>query len=183
MSRIPYSDPAALSAETREMLARLPPFNIFRMLARTEEVFRTFIRFNNAVLNKSVLDPVLREVAIIRAGHRAGASYEVVQHERVGRSLGMDEALLRSLDPAADGAVWPERIAAIVAAADELAVAASPTEETLARLRAFLSDRELIELVFAISCYMMVSRLLVTTGVELEDGDGAPLPVRGARVP
>jgi len=162
------------------MLAKLPPFNIFRMLACTEDVFRSFIRFNNAVLNKSVLDPVLREAAIIRVGHRAGARYEVVQHERIGRSLGMEEDLLRALDPAENAGTFPEPLAAVVAAADELAVAASPKPETLARLKAHLSDRELIELVFSIGCYMMVSRLLVTTGVELEGVEGDPLPVRGA---
>ena len=36
MARIPYPDPKTLLPETQEQLAKLPPLNLFRMLAGGE---------------------------------------------------------------------------------------------------------------------------------------------------
>lgn len=181
MPEIPYSDPETLSQDVLTLMAKLPNYNIFRMLARCEQVFSTFIRFNDAVLNRTLLDPVLREAAIIRVGHRCGAAYEVHHHERIGRTLGMDDATLRALAPGQDLTLLGPRIALVVIAADELCGSPQLSSTTLGRLRDFLSDREVIELVFSIGCYMMVARLLLTCGVEIEpEGANAPLSVRGA---
>ena len=79
MARIPYPDPAALSPETSEFLAKLPPLNIFRMLAGGEGLLRAFSRFGNHLLYKTALDPVLREIAIVRVGILSRAPYEVYQ--------------------------------------------------------------------------------------------------------
>ena len=56
--------------------------NIFRMLAGGEGLLRAFSRFGNHLLFKSKLDPVLREIAIVRVGVLSDATYEVYQHDR-----------------------------------------------------------------------------------------------------
>ncbi|HEX9259274.1 MAG TPA: carboxymuconolactone decarboxylase family protein, partial [Acidimicrobiales bacterium] len=96
MARIPYPDPATLLPETVEVLAKVgdPPLNIFRMLAGGEGLLRAFMRFGNHLLARTRVDPVLREIAILRVGVLSGAAYEVYQHERIGRDLGMGEELL-----------------------------------------------------------------------------------------
>ena len=56
----------------------------------------------NYLLFKSKLDPILREIAIIRAGVLSKAKYEVHQHERIGRDLGMSDALIRAIHKGPD---------------------------------------------------------------------------------
>ena len=68
MARVPYPDPATLDPNTQAFLDRLPPLNVFRMLAGGEGLLAAFARFGNHLLYKSMLDPVLREIAIIRVG-------------------------------------------------------------------------------------------------------------------
>ena len=89
MARIPYPDPATLLPETQETLAKIgdPPMNIFRMLAGTEGLLQAFTRFGNHLLYRSELDPVLRELAILRviiAARQAGESLRDIR-ARLGR--------------------------------------------------------------------------------------------------
>ena len=97
MARLPYPDRATLLPETQDMLGKLPPLNIFRMMAGGEGLLAVFVRLGNHLLFKAKLDPVLREIAIIRVGVLSKARYEVFQHERIARGLGMTDALIAAI--------------------------------------------------------------------------------------
>src|SRR3954463_3745490 len=108
MARIPYPDATALAPETQAQLAKLPALNLFRMLAGGEGLLHAFVKFGNPLWFKADLPPVLREVAILRVGALSGAHYEVFQHERIARGLGMSEDLIAAIrrgpdDPAVEG--------------------------------------------------------------------------------
>ena len=86
MSRIPYFEVESATGKHAEFLGKLKPhLNIYRMLANSEFGIKGFIRMGNALLYRCELDPVLRELAIIRVGRLSRAAYEVFQHERIGR--------------------------------------------------------------------------------------------------
>ena len=110
MARIPYPDPASLQPETQEFLGKFgdDPINIFRMMAGGEGLLRAFSRFGNHLLAKSELDPVLREIAILRVGVLSDATYEMYQHDRISRGLGMSEELLAGIRAGADDPVFDE---------------------------------------------------------------------------
>ena len=61
---------------------------------------------------------------------------------------------------------------AVMAFADDVILNVRAGDATLAAVRAFLTDRALVDLILVIGLYMTVSRLLETTGVEL---DQAPI--------
>src|SRR3954449_11254481 len=98
MARVPYPDPAALSERNQQVLANLPPLNIFRMLAHAETAFRPYLRFGGALLADLQLEPVLRELAILRTARLIEAEYEWVQHVSIGRAVGIDDQQLFALD-------------------------------------------------------------------------------------
>src|SRR6188472_4007709 len=110
MARIPYPDPSTLRPETQEILSRTgdPPMNIFRMLAGGEGLLRAFSRFGNHLLARSKLDPVLREIAILRVGVLSDATYEMYQHDRISRGLGMSEEMLAGIRAGAADPVFDE---------------------------------------------------------------------------
>jgi len=173
MARIPYPDPASLEPDTQELLAKLgaDPINIFRMMAGGEGLLRAFSRFGNHLLFKSRLDPVLREIAILRVGVLSDATYEMYQHDRISRSIGMSEELLAGIRAGADDPVFDELQAQVVRYTDDVVRNVRASDATFDPLHEALSLQELQELTVTIGFYMCVSRFLETFGVDIEDAD------------
>ena len=169
MARIPYPDPSVLSADTQAYLAKLPPINIFRMLAAGESLLPAFVRFGNHLLYKTALDPVLREIAIVRVGALSGAGYELYQHEAISRQLGMSEELIAAIHAGPDAAVFDDAQREVMRFTDDVVRNVRASDETFEPLRARLSLQELQELTITIGFYMAVSRYLETFGVDIEE--------------
>lgn len=172
MARIPYPDPDELSADTRAFLEKLPPINIFRMMAGGEGLLRAFTRLGNHLLYASELDPVLREIAIVRVGVLSGASYEVYQHEAISRQLGMSEELIAAIHAGPDAAPFDDAQREVMRFTDDVVANVRASDETFEPLRARLPVRQLQELTITIGFYMAVSRYLETFGVDIEEPGG-----------
>lgn len=171
MARIPYRDPATYSEDVAKLMGKAPPMNIFRMLTHADTAARAYMRLGNALLTKGELDPVLRELAILRVGHLARAHYEVHQHERISRELGISEARLAALKQGADAPEFGPLEKAVLRFTDDVALNVRASEMTFAPLRRALSPRALAELTLCIGFYMMTCRFLETFDVDLEPED------------
>ncbi len=168
MPRIPYPDPATLSDSMQAMLARAP-INIMRMVANaSESIFVGFGQFSAGFYQSSALDPILREVAILRVGYLSNSAYEVFHHEGLGRQIGLSDAQIAAIKAGRADAALTDAQAAVMAFADDVIINVRAGDATLAAARAHLSDRALVDLILVIGLYMTVSRLLETTGVELD---------------
>ena len=174
MARIPYPDPDTLEPATVEFLERLPDLNIFRMLAGGEGLLAAFGRFGNHLLYKTALDPVLREIAIVRVGVVTGASYELHQHEEISRRLGMSEELLEAVREGQGASGLDELQAKVVAYTDDLIANVRASDATFDPLRRALTTRELQELTVTIGFYLAVARYLETFGVDIEEPGQTP---------
>ena len=75
MARIPYYEVEKATGKHAEFLGKLGThMNIYRMLANSENGLKGFIRMGNALLYRCELDPVLRELAIMRVGRLSRAA-------------------------------------------------------------------------------------------------------------
>src|SRR4051794_11090153 len=157
MAPTPSPDPAALAPETQETLARIgdPPMNIFRMLAGGEGLLRAFTRFGNHLLFRTKLDPVLREIAIVRVGVQSEAAYEVYQHERISRQIGMGDDLLAGIRNGPDDPVFSELQRLVMRYTDDVVQNVRASDATFDPLLAALSVQELQELTMTIGFYML----------------------------
>ena len=170
MARIPYVHAEEAPASMREALGVVPPLNVFRMLAHTESAFWPYVDYNAVLLAKLELDPVLRELAILRVAALDRCEYERVHHEAIARKVGAsDEQVAAAVDPdgaadGIDGLVY--RLTA------EIVRENGGRAETTAELYAALGARQLIELVMAITHYHGLAALVATLELELEEGDG-----------
>ena len=142
MARLPYPDRATLQPETQDMLGKLPPLNIFRMMAGGEGLLKAFVRLGNHLLYKSKLDPVLREIAIIRVGVLSSARYEVFQHERIARGLGMSDALIAAIHRGPDDAAFDDAQREVMRYTDDVVRNVRASDETFQPLAARLSVQE-----------------------------------------
>ncbi|MDB5392961.1 MAG: carboxymuconolactone decarboxylase family protein [Rhodospirillales bacterium] len=172
MTRIPYPDPSKQSAVVRATLERAP-INIMKMVSHASEpVFTGFGQFSGAFYQPSDLEPLLREVAILRVGYLSKSAYEVYHHEAMGRQIGLTDAQIDAIRAGRPDPVLTPAQQAVMAFADDVVLNVRAGDVTLATVRGFLSDRALVDLILVIGLYMTVSRLLETTGVGL---DRAPI--------
>jgi len=172
MPRIPYFDVEQATGKHAEFLGKLKPhMNIMRMLANSEAGLKGFTRMGNALLNRSELDPTLRELAILRVGRLSRAAYEVFQHERIAREAGVEEAKIAALREATiDSPAFNDNDPAVLRFTDDVVRNVKASDKNLKAVQAFLSPGAVVELTLTVGYYMMVCRFLETTGVEGEEG-------------
>jgi alkylhydroperoxidase family enzyme len=171
VARVDYPDPAGLEPATQELLAKLPPLNVFRMMAGSERLLKAFVDLGNQILFRSALDPVLRELAIIRVGVLSGASYEVHQHDRIARGIGVPDDVIAALREGPEAAAFDDLQRLVLRFTDDVVANVRAGDDTFGPLVAALSLREVQELTVTIGYYMLVSRFLETFGIEIEASD------------
>ena len=181
MARVPYFDITQATGRAAAAYQKLPPLNIFRMMGHAGELLDGFTRLGTQILNFTSLDPVLREIAIVRVGVLSRASYEVFQHERIARRLGMADALIEAIHAGPAAAAFDDLQRQVMAYTDDLVANVKAGDATFQPLKERLGVKALQELTITVGYYMMVSRFLETFEVDIETGDSPKLPVSGAR--
>jgi len=169
MPRIPYFDLSQASEELRAAIAARKPLNIYRMVPHAGEAGSAFLNLGAALLTKSQLDPVLRELAIVRVGLLCRAAYEVFQHDRVARRVGVSEDKIQALRDGPDSPVFNDIERRVLRYTDAVVLNVKAGDSTFAAVAEVLSHRELAELTLTIGYYMMVSRFLENFEVEIEE--------------
>ena len=168
MARIPYFDLAQAPASYTEMLGSRPPLNLYRMLPHAGKAAEGFLRLGGALLRDNELDARLREIAILRVGLLSGAGYEVHQHKKLARKLGLADAKVAALAPGADASALDELELQVLRFTDEVFHRVKAPDTMFDAMRARLSTRALAELVLTIGFYMMVCRFLENFEVDIE---------------
>ncbi|OYU15580.1 MAG: carboxymuconolactone decarboxylase [Alphaproteobacteria bacterium PA4] len=145
-----------------------PVFNIFKTLANHPQLAGAFGVWGNQILFRSALSPRDRELAILRVGWLARATYEWHHH----KAIALDHAGMTAADidlaragPVA-GSDAPDDV--LLRAVDELVADQFITPPTWGLLAARYTPVQLIDLVFTVGQYVMVSMALNSFGVQLE---------------
>jgi AhpD family alkylhydroperoxidase len=170
MARIPYPNLDELHPSVREAFEALPAkLNIFRMLAHAERNFSAFTRFGGTILGRQQLDAKLRELAILHVAQLSGARYEWDQHVPIAERTGVRPEQIAALEAGnASADCFDASEALVLRFTGEVLRDVRASDETFAALAKQLPHREVVELVLAVGFYMLVARLLETTGVDLE---------------
>ncbi len=160
--------------ETREMLERLKVdgrvFNIFRTLAAHPKLLKKWLVFGNHILNKSTLPPRERELLILRVGWLCRAEYEWGQHVVIGKRAGLTDDEIDRVKKGPDAPGWSEFDATLLRAVDELREQAFISDAVWDALAATYDTRQLLDLIFTVGQYNLVSMALNTLGVRLDEG-------------
>lgn len=143
-------------------------YNVFRTLANHPDLARRWMVFANHVLAKSTLPERDRELVILRIGHLCRAGYEWNKHADISRYLGMSEAEIESskTGPGAEGMTDMDRL--LLQATDDLHTDAHIADDTWQGLSQHYSTEQMMDLVFTIGQYNMVSMALNSFGVQYD---------------
>jgi len=170
--RLQFRDFSTLSAEDREMGERNKVngsvVNIFRVLMNHPKLARSWSRFAGYILGQQTLPARDREILILRIGWLNQAQYEWEQHVRIGKSAGLTDA---EIDQITKGpkAGWDRLDAALVQAADDLFENSVVSDETWKTLSERYNTEQIMDAVFTIGQYNLVSWALNSFGVPLDD--------------
>jgi 4-carboxymuconolactone decarboxylase len=145
-------------------------YNVFSTMANHPDLARDWLTFATHVLRKSTLPPRDREILILRIGWLCGSEYEWAQHVRIGKGEGLNEDDLRHIrqGPEAAGASQHDRL--LLKAVDELHADAFIGDDTWNALAETYDTRQMMDLVFAVGQYNLVSMALNSFGVQLDPG-------------
>ena len=172
--RVAAVEEADWSAEQKDALAAFsaqgPVFNIFKTLVHHPDLMRRWLVFGNHILSKSTLSPRDRELVILRIGYLCQAGYEWGQHVQISRRIGMSEEEISSAKTGPDTDNLPELDRLLLQATDELHADAHIADATWEGLGKHYDTQQLMDLVFTVGQYNLVSMALNTFGVQLDDG-------------
>ncbi len=145
-------------------------FNIFRTLTNHPDLAKRWMVFANHILGKSTLNVRDRELLILRIGYLCQAGYEWGQHVQIARQADMSDAEIRSCQtgPQTPGLSETDRL--LLQAADELHEDAHVTDATWRGLAKHYNTQQLMDIVFTVGQYNLVSMALNSFGVQLDDG-------------
>ncbi len=152
----------------RPMVGTGTVYNIFKTMAHHPDLFRRWLVFANHVLFKSTVPARERELVILRIGYLCRANYEWTQHVKIGLDAGMSKDEVRRIAQGPDAPGWSERDRLLLTATDELHADACISDATWQGLSAHYTTRQLMDIVFAIGQYNLVSMALNTLGVQLD---------------
>jgi len=160
--------------ETREMLEPLRRggqlYNIFATLARHPKLMKRWMAFASHILGKSTLTAREREIVILRAGWLCEAEYEWGHHVAIARDIGLHQDEIDRIKLGPDSPGWNELESALLQAVDELHADAFVADATWKSLAQHYSTEQMMDLIFTVGQYHMVSMALKSLGVQLEEG-------------
>ncbi len=146
--------------------------NIQRTLAHHPKLLNRWRVFGNHVLLKSSLPFRDREILILRIGWLCGSEYEWGQHVEIGKKTGLTyEEILRIIEgPDAKG--WDKFDSTLLRAVDELFYDSFIFDDTWNVLAEKYNTHQLMDVVFTVGQYNLVSWALNTYGVQRDEGIG-----------
>jgi 4-carboxymuconolactone decarboxylase len=151
-----------------------PPANAFRMFAHAPALGAATLKLVFALLTETALDPILRELVILRVTQRCGCRYAWVQHVAIARGVGVRDAQIAALEHGElPIGLFDERSFAAFALADDIMANCHAADQTFATAQHLFSSRELVELLLLIGYFRMISVLMTTLEVEVELPFGA----------
>lgn len=156
---------------------KFPIINLYKAMANSPKVGRNFIRLGNAILNPEILDPKLRELAILRVGNLLQSEYEFTKHVVIGKGTGVTDDQIKELSKWESSKKFAEIERAVLQYTDEMTLKVNVSDSTFANLKRFFDDAQIVKLTVTIGYYGMVSRVLVALEIELEPGEKAFTPV------
>jgi 4-carboxymuconolactone decarboxylase len=139
--------------------------NILSTFVRHPDLTKAFLRFNVHLLYSSTVPPRLRELAILRVAHRTDSTYEWAKHVELGRREGLTDD---DIEGVTRGAAPDTFDRTILTGVDELLDKFELSDATWSALSERFDERQRMDFVFTVGCYVTVSMALNTFGVELE---------------
>ena len=159
----------------RELLepvkGKQPFYNVAATLAKHESAAEKFNVWAYHVMGEtSTLSGRHREILILRVGWLCDAEYEWGQHVIFGRKEGLTDTDFANIKVGSSADGWTDIEKALLDAVDELHEDSIISDSTWELLASEFTEKQMMDVVFAVGQYHLVSMLLNSFGVQLDKG-------------
>ena len=182
--RIPLVERAAADAAQLELLGEpgSRTLNVTATVAQHPALAKAWLPFARHVLANSTLPARDREILILRIGWLCRAEYEWGHHAVLGRRAGLTDDEILRIARGAQAPGWSAHDGALLRAADELHDEARIADASWATLAERYTTEQMMDVVFTVGEYNLVSMALRSFGVEREEGiEGFPAEESAAK--
>ncbi len=169
---LPVSEWTDADRETLGTMARGDQtIDVFKTCLRHKELCRNWMPFTRYILSaESSLPARDREMLILRTSALSKADYDWGHHVAAGRRAGLTEEEIARIARGPQAAGWSELDRTLLAAADELHRDQFITDATWTALARRYTERQMMDAIFTVGQYTMVSMFLNSASVQLEPG-------------
>ncbi len=141
------------------------------VLARQPDLLAPFLGWAAALALNGVLSKRHHELLALRASRNCRSAFEWVEHVEYARAAGISDAEIAAVAHAViDTKRWPPVERALLRAADELHAQCDITDDTWNVLAETLEPPALVELLFVVGQYTMLSMVANSAGIEPPPG-------------
>ena len=184
MARLPYLSREDLGDDDKGLLDR--PIHLHRLLAHSPEGLRQVSGLGSWIRHGCILDPRVRELAIIQVGYLSRSPYEFSHHVKIGHDFGVSEQDVHDLVADTEGrnnGLGPiER--SVLRAAREITAGGAISDGSWSELVAVFEPGRIVDLVIVIAFYNQVVKLLGAFEMDVEEDylpylERFPLPGSG----
>lgn len=138
--------------------------NIFSTLAHQPDVLGGTIQLNEGILND--LPAKLREFAYYKTSHINGCEYCSHYHKGAAKKAGATDEQIAAIDDYADSDAFSDHEKAVLAYAEQLTKTANVDPKTVAKLKEFLNDTQLVTLAATVALANFTNR--INHGLDIE---------------
>jgi AhpD family alkylhydroperoxidase len=167
----PATDELRAFYERIERTSRgLGVLNVFKVMAHTPELMEAWWSMMATAFTRLQLAPRLRELAILRLFQLTHCPYGYAHHVRIGHDVGITGEEIAELARYAQSERLSPLDKLVLEYTDAVTLLDAGTPALAAKLRAELSEREVVELTFCIANWNLMAHLLLPLEVEVEEG-------------
>ena len=181
--RIPSLEPDAWDDRTRRVLAptlspvaklqadaapQPRPLHILTTIAHHSKLLEAFLGFASTLTLDGQLSRRDAEILSLRTAWNCRSEFEWGHHRVYALAAGLSQAEIEGLAGDPDAASRTELESALIRAADELHAEQRVSNDTWSVLAAHYTPAQLVELIFTVGQYTLLSMFTNAAGVELE---------------
>lgn len=171
--RIPPLDPSKFTDEQAEVAGgrdgARSGLNIVRLLVHNPKLYRSYFDFAMHLVAASSLSMRDREIVILHACSFCGDTYDVAQHRSIARKAGLSaEEIEAAIN---DGAGLTEFDRTLMRATEELIKDHHIADATYAALAERYSPQQLLDFVFTVGNYSLMSMVTNAFYVRVESAN------------
>jgi 4-carboxymuconolactone decarboxylase len=147
-------------------------YNVLGTIGRHWDALRKFDVWTGHIMGPTnTLAPRYREMLILRIGWLCKAEYEWGQHVLFAKEAGLSDDEIEAVkNDDRHNPIWNPLENALLSAVDELHSDAFISDHTWKTLSLDLETRQIMDLVFTVGHYNLVSMAVKTFRVQLDDG-------------
>jgi alkylhydroperoxidase family enzyme len=169
--RIPVPGPGELPPDIEQLVAAIAPpgrepAKTMAVLGRQPELLSPFLGWAAALALNGVLSNRDHQLLALRAASNCRSDFEWVEHAEYARAAGLTDTEIDAAAQPIAAHDWTDVERALLTAADELHATQMVTDETWARLTAHYDAPALVEILFVVGQYTLLSMFANAAGID-----------------